>query len=723
ELINALLFSLPGTPIVYYGDEIGMGDNIYLGDRNGVRTPMQWAPDRNGGFSKANPQQLYLPAVIDPEYHYEAVNVETQQRNLSSLFWWMRRLITERKRWKSLRSGTIEFLHPENAKVLVFVRKHEDETFLVLANLARFVQLVELDLSAYAGMVPMEVFSRAKFPEIRSGSTAFTLGPHDFFWIALRRSSASAADPNAVPVLDQPFPWGGALSAEAREILEKELLPPYFQKARWFPGNARQLRDLKIGEDFALRSEPGSARVLLVHASFGEGLPEVYVLPVQLSTGESGARLLVEATHAVLGRFRQGNEEAVLHDAIYDPAFRANLFDIVVGNANARNIRGRRGKGLQSEPFTEALPSQVLAAEQANSTINYGGQYVLKLYRRLEWGKQPEEESLRFLGDSRDFSNVPPYAGAIEYSAKDGATAVLGLLTGFIQNQGDAWAYTVDAVGRYLERVLVGKPELGNEAALLEAIGGVFPDRARQLAQRTAEMHLALTSDAENSPFSREEFSTLYQRSLYQSARGNLRRLGPLLSRVRPNLAPSDQETVDFLVRNEARLLDGFGFLLHDKISASKTIIHGSFHLGQVLNTGKDFMIIDLEGDPAKALSERLLKRSPLRDVASMMRSFDYAANSALSRQQPDDIEAMRPWVQAWTKYVAEQFLEAYLAAVAGTNLVPADRDVLNVLLDFYLVDKAVFEINNELTYRPSMVGVPLRALRALAEKRAETSA
>jgi maltose alpha-D-glucosyltransferase/alpha-amylase len=700
-----------------------MGDNIYVGDRNGVRTPMQWAPDRNGGFSKANPQQLYLPAVIDPEYHYEAVNVETQQRNLSSLFWWMRRLITERKRWKALGSGTIEFLHPENAKVLAFVRKHEDETFLVLANLARFVQFVELDLSAYAGMVPMEVFSRAKFPEIRSGTTAFTLGPHDFFWVSLRRSSASAADPNAIPVLDQHFPWGGPLSADAREILEKELLPAYFGKARWFPGNARQLRDLKISEDFALRSEPGSARVLLVHASFGEGLPEVYVIPVQLSTGESGAQLLAGAAHGVLGRFRQGNEEAVLHEAIYDPAFRANLFDIVVGNANALNIRGRRGKGMQAEPFTDMLSSQVLSAEHANSTINYGGQYVLKLYRRLEWGKQPEEESLRFLGESRDFPNVPSYAGAIQYTSKDGATAVLGLLTGFVQNQGDAWAYTVDAVGRYLERVLVGKPELGNEEALLEAIGGVFPGRARQLAQRAAEMHLALTSDVESSPNSREEFSTLYQRSLYQSARGSLRRLGPLLSRVRPTLSLADQEAVDYLVRNEGHLLDGFNFLLHEKIAASKTIIHGSFHLGQVLNTGKDFVIIDLEGDPAKALSERSLKRSPLRDVASMLRSFDYAANSALTRQQPDDMETLRPWVQAWTKHVSEQFVEAYLEAVAGTNLVPADRTVVNVLLDFYLVDKAIFEINNELTYRPAMVGVPLRALRELAEKRTTANA
>lgn len=714
ELINALLFSLPGTPIVYYGDELGMGDNFYLGDRDGVRTPMQWAPDRNGGFSKANPQQLYLPTIIDPEYHYEAVNVETQQGNLSSLFWWMRRLIVERKRWKALGSGSIEFLHPENAKVLAFVRQHEDETFLVLANLSRFVQFVELDLSAYAGMVPMEVFSRAKFPEIRGGSTVFTLGPHDFFWIALQQATTSAADPHAVPVLEIPFPWGGPLTAGARETLERELLPAYFQKSRWFAANSRQLRELKIGEDLTLQGEPGGARILLVQASFREGLPEVYVLPLQLSSGEAGARMIMEAPHAVLGRFRHGAEEAVLHDAIYDPAFRANLFEVIAGKASSRNIRGRRGRALDLSAVEEPVTSQVLVAHLANSTVNYGGNYVLKLYRRLEWGKQPEVESLRHLSETSEFPHVPPYAGTIEYTNAEGDTAVLGMLTGFVQNQGDAWAYTVDAVGRYLERVLAAKPELGDEQVLLDLIGGVYPERARQLGQRTAEMHVALTSWEEHSPFAREDFSTLYQRSLYQSSRGLLRRTVHLLRRVWPELSAPAQVAADEIIRSESLLLERYAALLQRKILAVKTIIHGSFHLGQVLNTGKDFVILDFEGEATKAISERLLKRSPLRDVASMLRSFDYAANIGLSRQHPDDIETLRPWLQAWTRHASEQYFEAYLEHIAGAGLIPTDRDELNLLLDFYLVDKMVLEINNELAYRPEMVEIPLQALQRL---------
>ena len=297
ELINALLFSLPGTPIIYYGDEIGMGDNFYLGDRNGVRTPMQWAPDRNAGFSKANPQQLYLPAIIDPEYHYEAINVENQRRNPSSLFWWMRRLIAERKRWKSFGRGRIEFLQPQNARVLAFIREHGEETVLTVANLSRFTQAAELDLSAYAGLTPLEIFSRSKFPEIRQGGTMFTLGPHDFYWIALKsKGKASATDATAaIPVVPQAIRWGGPLNLGLRELLERELLPNYLESCRWFAARSRQLRELRITEDLVIQPGERAARILFVHAAFNEGLPETYILPLQCSGGELASRVLAEA--------------------------------------------------------------------------------------------------------------------------------------------------------------------------------------------------------------------------------------------------------------------------------------------------------------------------------------------------------------------------------------------------------------------------------------------
>src|SRR2546429_1358292 len=206
ELLNTMLLSMPGTPIIYYGDEIGMGDNIYLGDRNGCRTPMQWSPDRNAGFSKANPQQLHLPVIIDPEYHYEATNVENQQKNLSSLLWWMRRVIAMRKNFKAFSRGSLEFLYPDNAKVLAFLRKNGSETVLVVVNLSRFAQSAELDLSAFAGCVPVEMFSRNPFPSIRKSPYVITLGPHTTYWFVLQAQTDERrkAKSRVVPALKAP---------------------------------------------------------------------------------------------------------------------------------------------------------------------------------------------------------------------------------------------------------------------------------------------------------------------------------------------------------------------------------------------------------------------------------------------------------------------------------------------------------------------------------------
>lgn len=719
ELINALLFSLPGTPIVYYGDEIGMGDNFYLGDRNGVRTPMQWAPDRNGGFSTANPQQLYLPAIIDPEYHYEAINVENQRRNLSSLFWWMRRLITERKRLRALGYGTIEFLQPENAKVLVFIRKYEEDVILVVANMSRFAQASELDLSGYAGFVPVEIFSRAKFPEIRQSPSAFALGPHDFFWFTLRRTSRTDDETRIVPHLSGGLEWSRPLTLATRDTLETELLPGYLHSCHWFPRSTRQVRELKIIEDIAVAPGNNNARILLVRAGFAEGLPETFILPVQVSRGASAQLIGAESAAAVIARFSSDGEEAILHDAICDPQFRASLLELLCKDqSDDARWNARRGSGFDAARIGRvAGTSQILATDRANVSVAYGGTFVLKVYRKLEWGRHPEEELTRQLHENRGFQNGPPYVGALEYRSSGGQSGVVALLLGYVQNQGDGWYYTVDAVGRFFERVLTARPQLGNPEGLLDAIGAVYPERARQLGQRTAEFHLALASEPDHPHLAPEAFSTLYQRSLYQATRGLLRRTIRLLGQMQSRLPEDARPAAEEIIRNEVALLDRYSGLLKRKITAAKTAIHGAFHLGQVLNTGKDFVIIDMEGDPSRPLSERLLKRSPFVDVASMMRSFDYAANTALRRQQPDDVEYLRPWIKAWTNYVSGQFLSSYLDTARDAAFVPQDSEDLQLLLDVLLMDKTVSEINSELTYRPAMAAIPLNALRDLIDR------
>ncbi len=187
EMMNSLLLSMPGTPVLYYGDEIGMGDNIYIGDRNGVRTPMQWSIDRNAGFSRADWAKLYLPVIMDPVYGYQAVNVEAQNRTPTSFLNWMRRLIAVRKRYQAFGRGSIRFLYPENLKILVYLREYHDQTLLCVVNTSRFVQYVEMDLSEFNGWKPVELIGEIPFPSIGDLPYFLTLGPHTFYWFRLER--------------------------------------------------------------------------------------------------------------------------------------------------------------------------------------------------------------------------------------------------------------------------------------------------------------------------------------------------------------------------------------------------------------------------------------------------------------------------------------------------------------------------------------------------------
>lgn len=730
ELINALLFSLPGTPIVYYGDEIGMGDNFYLGDRNGVRTPMQWAPDRNGGFSKANPQQLFLPTIIDPEYHFEAVNVENQRRNLSSLFWWMRRLIAERKRWKAFGHGTIRFLHPKNAKVLAFVREFGEETLLVVANLSRFTQATELDLTEFAGVAPTEIFSRNGFPELRHGGNMFTLGPHDFYWLALRRPGVVVQRPETPEPkhVELDLNWRAGFGPDVRETLERDLLPAYLEGCAWFDAAGRRLREVRIIDARQLGEENDPARLLLVQVSFAEGLPETYILPLKVSVGREAETVKKESPHSVVGIFRRSAEaeEQVLHDAALDAGFRAALLELVAtGEAGSGPLLARHGRGFQRETvLAAAANSQVISLERSNSSIAFNNEFFLKLYRRLDWGRPIEAEQLRYLSETKQFPAAAPYVGSLVYTTGAGQTATVALLQGYVQNQGDAWSYTVDAVGRFFERLLAARPEPGDMTGLVEAIGAVNPERTRQLGQRLAEYHLALSSDPDHSAFAPEPFTTLYQRSLYQAVRGNLRRTIRLLGEHRAALPEQVRGEADFLIQEEATLLERYGGLLRRKIEAAKTAVHGSFHLAQVLNTGKDFVIVDLEGDPTRPLSERNLKRSPLVDVASLLRSLDHAAHAALLKQQPTDAAWLESWTDAWVEHASGQFVAAYMEIARTASFLPKDETDLKLLLDVFVLDRALLELSRDLAQRPQMALTSIRAMCRLSDiSRADVSA
>src|SRR5499427_1747272 len=433
ELLNTLLFSMPGTPILYYGDEIGMGDNFYLGDRNGCRTPMQWSPDRNAGFSRANPQQLYLPVTIDPEYHYEAVNVENQQKNLSSLLWWTRRVIAMRKNFKAFSRGSLEFLNPDNPKVLAFLRHWENETIVVVANLSRFSQSAELDLSRFAGCVPREVFSRNLFRPIRKSRYVITLGPHAYYWFALHApiDARRASKKHVVPTIKAPAQLDVSLSNSQREQLECDILPNHIQNSRWFGSKARSFRNLKVTEQLPFSPDADGARLWFIDVNYLDAPTETYAIPVKIASGETAHSITQNAPHAIVAQFGRKNG-VVLCDAIWDAAFRSQLFDAIVRrrtlSAQAGQFVGLTTSGFESKEFDIPANSHVLSAEQSNSSMLFDNKFFLKLYRKLEDGINPDVEITRFLTEKTDFPNVPAFVGALEYRRPKAEPTVVCLL-------------------------------------------------------------------------------------------------------------------------------------------------------------------------------------------------------------------------------------------------------------------------------------------------------
>ncbi len=703
ELINSLLFSLPGTPIIYYGDEIGMGDNFYLGDRNGVRTPMQWSPDRNAGFSKANPQQLYLPTIIDPEYHYESVNVENQQKNLSSLYWWMRRLLGVRAQSSAFARGSIEFLHPNNAKVLAFLRKHGEETILVVANLSRFTQCAELDLAACAGMVPVEMFGRNKFPEIHQALTVFTLSPHGFYWLSLTTNAQPGESSWSPRALLNPPEWNGSLV----HAIKRTILPHYLPSRRWFGGKGRVIREIDVAQNLSLGWE--SARLLVVDTAFTDGTSETYLLPLAFIKGEEARRLLAEVPQAVIASF---GEEQILCDALYLTEFRAHIFRAIAGRQNlpgAGRITGSCVIDFDADTLAKALVhTRVLNVEQSNTSIIYGDAWFLKFLRKFETGKHPDREVIQYLSGEAAFPHVPEYGGALSLHTA-GGEGTMAMLVRNVQHQGDGWTYTLDSLARYFDRILESQtdPAPGTE---LDMIGAVYPERARQLGRITGEMHLALTSNSELQDFTPEAFSTLYQRSLYQTMRGSSMRVLQLLQQQLPGLPESARADAETLIHSQKAMLGVYFKLMDHRIDALKIRVHGDFHLGQVLNTGNDFIIIDFEGEPRLALGDRRLKRSALVDVAGMLRSFDYAALAALRHEREDDARRLDPWARLWVKEMSRHFLDAYFEATAGAPFLPVSQADIQVLLDAFVLHKALYEIGYEISYRPDFAGIPLSA-------------
>jgi maltose alpha-D-glucosyltransferase/alpha-amylase len=757
ELMNSLLFSLPGTPVLYYGDEIGMGDNIYLGDRNGVRTPMQWSADRNAGFSRANPQKLYLPIVIDAEYHYETVNVEAQRNNPYSLWWAMKRLIAVRKRFQAFGQGSFQLLHPENRKVLCFMRVFEEERLLVVANLSRYVQCVELELAEWEGLIPVEIFGRTEFPPIGQLPYFLTLGPHSFYWFSLEPqrlpegihpSPSKPEELERIPTLiAKNGSWESLFQGESQKRVES-VLGDYLYRCRWFGSKARQIQATQIVDAIPCNREadpPFRGQILILQTEFTEGDAETYLIPVGYATQEAAMHMRVEMPQAVIAPVQvAGDPPGILFDALADKTFLHIPLQII---AHQGRLRQSSGELLATTlyPF-EYDPSQeprILKAEQSNTSVVYGNQYILKFYRKVSEGVNPELEIGRYLVQHHAQVQVPRVLGSLEYRRRKGARSfesadksiTLAILQEYIPNEGDAWHYTLDSLGQFFETVLIHHLDVDlvpvpqgsllqlSQSALPElayATIGSYLESVRILAKRTAELHIALAADTDNKDFAPEPFSSLYQRSIYQSMRNLAGQVFPLLAKQMRKFSETEAKLARVVKDQEDEIMSRFRLVLEQKITALRTRCHGDYHLGQVLFTGKDFVIIDFEGEPARSLGERRLKRFPLRDVAGMLRSFHYAVNMALRQQldsgliNEDNRSAMMRWAQFWHRWVCAGFLAEYLQVASRSAFLPRNLQELEVLLDAYLLEKAIYELGYELNNRPDWVEIPLRGILQL---------
>jgi maltose alpha-D-glucosyltransferase/alpha-amylase len=743
ELMNGLLFSLPGTPVVYYGDEIGMGDNIYLGDRNGVRTPMQWSGERNAGFSRANPQRLFLPVIIDPEYHFEMVNVESQQNNSHSLLWWMKRLIALRKRFKAFGRGSLEFLAPRNHKVLAFVRRYHDETILIVANLSRFPQFAEVDLSRFQNMRPVEMFGRTPFPHIGDRAYVFTLGSYAFYWFLLepvRVPAGVAAGPPHWPMLSVPGDWDGVFLGSAREGLE-ESLRGYLRQRNWFSGKTRQVEAAMILETVPIPYDDGGAYLALVQVEYSEGDSETYAVPLAFARGDEAGTVESEAGDAVIARLEVlASENGTTNGLLFDCTGHRR-FDLALLEAIGRRRRFRRTDGeIVAQPTSAyrrlragangTLMPTLLRPERSNSSVVFGERFILKLFRRLEEGVNPELELERFLAERTSFAQVPAVAGVLEYRRSWGRSMTLALLHEFVPNQADGWRFTLDALGTFYDRTLTGAGRLqdlpvpprnwrepaGTPLPVQQAIGP-YLETARLIGRRTAEFHLALASDTQDPSFAPESFTPVDQRSFYQSLRGQARRSFDLLHKRIDDIPAGLQSEIRRAFDVESKLLDRLRDILTHKVEALRIRCHGNYHLEQLLYTGKDIVIIDLDGEANRPLSERRRKQLPLMDVATMIRSFQSAALTALysGNLRSDDKAKLEPWCRFWQGWVTAAFWTAYVERTSGHRLLPEPAGERSLLLEFSILRRILRELASELQKAPERLRIPIRGLIDLA--------
>jgi len=744
ELMNSLLFSMPGTPVIYYGDEIGMGDNIHLGDRDGVRTPMQWSPDRNGGFSHADPERLVLPPLQGPLYGYEAVNVEAQARDPHSLLNWMRRMLAMRRQHRAFGRGTFRFLFPGNRKILAYLREFEDEHILCVANLSRSPQAVELDLSAFAGRVPVEMMGATSFPAIGQLTYLLTLPPYGFYWFVLspdaQPPSWHAHTPEQMPELITLILRSTGqtdLTDASRRVMSRDVLPEYIARRRWYGSKSEPIREVNMAYAVPFgQNNPANANaplflseVEVIHPDRGA---DCYQLPiaVQWDHDAPGATLSPLAVGLAMARVRRSSRVGLATDAFALESFAREIVAAFRASTELQTPRGvlqfRPEPALAGKPL-EQQPIEWISAEQSNSSLSYGNEAVLKMVRRISGGIHPEAEMTRYL-THHGYASSAPLLGEVVRTGASGTPYTLMLLQGYILNQGDGWTWTLEYVSRAVDDALPADDTEHAAEEFDEAIKG-FSAMAHTLGVRLGELHAVLARPTDDPAFAPQEAGETQSKEWADTALAELNRALDLL-KARAGAFPTEGPTGTESFRADVRtVLDARPHLpaLTQRLAAAApgslcTRIHGDLHLGQVLIANNETYIIDFEGEPGLPLDYRRRKTSPLRDVAGVLRSFDYAA-SAVGTDRHERPHAAVPATQAgrrdmllerFRQLATDAFIGGYRDIVATAEHPWASPDQARTLLDLFLLERAAYEVRYEADNRVAWLDLPVRGLARL---------
>ncbi len=737
QLMNSLLMSITGSPIIYYGDEIGMGDNFYLGDRNGVRTPMQWSPDSNGGFSKADPQLLYLPPVMDPVYGYSAVNVEAQSRDRSSLLNWMKRMIAVRKAHKAFGRGSLAFLSPGNRKILAYIREYGDETLLCVANLSRTAQPVELDLARFKGHVPMEMLGHTPFPPIGELPYLLTLPGYGVYWFQLLEKAAEPAwheerlPPIELPVLVMVEGWRSffpeEIQAQRRPLaqtlcdqMEQTVLPNFLPTQRWFSAKDEKVERVELSRRCVWQEGQNQWLLNLATVFIKDRPAQVYFLPLATRWQED-EELIRPMLSFTLAKVRQHSRVGILFDAFADAAFCNTLVramrqnsQVLFGPGRLRFSSTSACEALLRGQETTAYEVRRPTAMGSNTAVILGESLFLKGYRRFEAGLNPELEIGRFLTEVSPFDHIIPVLGAMEYQDENGETATLALLQRYVPNQGDAWTYTQGYLERFLEQCSVNPAEVSVSDGERHINHSILMHR---LGRRTGELHQALARPSGDPAFEPEPIT---MEDLQQWGEQVCDDLAQAMHSLQHHELPAAaREVAGRLLARQGEIRARIDSLIEQPVAAVKTRHHGDYHLGQVLMTENDFVIIDFKGEPARPIAARSRKHSALRDAAGMLRSIDYAAHVALddiTQERPQDRDTLAPFVWQWRTLTAQAFLEGYEEAVAGCGVYPQDGEAGRGLIRFFMLEKVLYEISYELGSRPAWVTTPLQGLLDLLQ-------